>query len=199
MAYVFQDIIKRGTLPSFLAKSVQDARDWYRARAMEMKTRPDKLVKQKGFLERTVSPDQMEIGGMYMYFYDPKHKEKLPYYDRFPLIFVLEQYDNGFLGINLHYLPHVLRARLMDQLYTIAVETKNDDMRLKVSYGLLKSASRFKYFKPCVKRYLTSHVQSRIYNVHSDNWDKALMLPLQRFTKASASKVWTDSVNKVKA
>lgn len=198
MAYVFQDIVKRGTLPSFLAKSVEDARNWYRARAMEMKTRPDKLVKQRGFMERTVSPDQMEVGLMYMYFYDPKHKDKLPYYDRFPLIFMIEKYDNGFLGINLHYLPHVLRARLMDQLYTIAEKNKDNSLRLQISYGILKSAVRFKYFKPCVKRYLTNHIQSGIYNVHSENWDKALMLPLQRFTKASATKVWQDSVNSVK-
>ena len=30
------------------------------------------------------------IGSMQMFFYDPKHKETLPYYDRFPLSIILK-------------------------------------------------------------------------------------------------------------
>ena len=42
-------------------------------------------------------------GLLNMFFYDPKMKKKLPYYDRFPLILPIETYSNGFLGINFHY------------------------------------------------------------------------------------------------
>jgi hypothetical protein len=63
--------------------------------------------------------DEKSIGKMYTFFYDPKHKETLPYYDLFPLIFVVGPAAGGFLGINLHYLPPVLRAKLMDSLYQI--------------------------------------------------------------------------------
>ena len=48
---------------------------------------------------------QIHRGGMFLFFYNPKLKDKLPYYDRFPLVIPLERYADGFLGINLHYLP----------------------------------------------------------------------------------------------
>ena len=50
-----------------------------------------------------------------MFFYDPKFKKTLPYYDTFPLVLPLETYNDGFLGINMHYLPIPLRVNLLDQ------------------------------------------------------------------------------------
>ena len=55
-------------------------------------------------------------GKLNMFFYDPKWKKKLPYYDTFPLVLPIERYPDGFLGINLHYLPIPLRIRLLDRL-----------------------------------------------------------------------------------
>ena len=51
-----------------------------------------------------------------MYFYDPKHKETLPYYDRFPLIIMVGPAPRGFIGLNLHYLPLATRAKFLDAL-----------------------------------------------------------------------------------
>ena len=33
---------------------------------------------------------------MYTFFYDPKTKDKLPYYDRFPVVIINEIYPDGF-------------------------------------------------------------------------------------------------------
>lgn len=135
-----------------------------------------------------------QIGSMYLFVYDPKHKKTLPYYDTYPLIFVINKYDDGFLGINFHYLPPALRARLMDSLYELQNNTKlNPQTRLKVSYQILKSAARYKYFKPTVKRYLYSHVRSRFMLIRPIEWDMTLFLPLARFKKAPIMKVWKDS------
>ena len=49
------------------------------------------------------------FGRLNMFFYDPKLKATLPYYDRFPLVLPLKRFENGFLGINFHYLPIPLR------------------------------------------------------------------------------------------
>ena len=43
-------------------------------------------------------------GGMFMYFYDPKTKATLPYYDKFPLTVIVGPAPGGFTGLNLHYL-----------------------------------------------------------------------------------------------
>ena len=38
------------------------------------------------------------FGKLNMFFYSPKYKDKLPYYDRFPLVLPLESFKGGFLG-----------------------------------------------------------------------------------------------------
>lgn len=139
---------------------------------------------------------QIEVGQMYLFMYDPKLKKELPYYDRFPLIFPFQKVDEGFYGINMHYLPYQMRAKLMDELYHVANNNKNDaTTRLQLSYKLLNGAARFRYFKPCVKHYLNSHVKSRFLAIPANMWDKVLFLPLERFAKASKQKVFQDSSN----
>ena len=62
-----------------------------------------------------------------MFFYDPKIKRKLPYYDRFPLVLPIETYSNGFLGINFHYLSIPMRIRLLDRIMKFSNNDKFDD------------------------------------------------------------------------
>ena len=86
----------------------------------------------------------------------------------------------------------------MDSLYTLMNNDNFDETtQLAMSYKILKSSSKFRYFTPCVKHYLNSHVRSSFYYIDPNEWDAALFLPLQRFTKASSSKVYADSINKV--
>ena len=49
-------------------------------------------------------------GNMYLFMYDPKHKETLPYYDTVPLVLPFKSVPEGFLGINLHYLPSSIES-----------------------------------------------------------------------------------------
>lgn len=174
-------------------KGTMEARDWFREKAMAIarkNTNVNRLIEKSG----ADHVSHVEIGHMYYFLYDPKHKVTLPYYDKFPLIFPIESYDDGFLGINMHYLPPFFRARLMDALYTTRTDNKFDKKtKLKISYNILKSATKFKYFKPCVKRYLSKHVRSNFIKVPSEQWDFALMLPVDRFAKQSRNKVWDDS------
>ena len=137
-------------------------------------------------------------GDMVHFFYDPKLKKTLPFYDKFPLIFIIEFYKDGFLGINLHYLPPKLRLNLLDKLITLESNKKYDEStRLRVSYSILNATSRFKEFKPTIKRYLTNHIRSNFLKVNSDEWHMSIFLPTAKFTKASAQKVWSDSRKKI--
>ena len=54
------------------------------------------------------------VGSMYLYIYDPKTKDKLPIWDTCPLVFPMEFYDDGFLGLNMHYLTPLARKKLLD-------------------------------------------------------------------------------------
>jgi len=170
------------------------ARAWMRTTLTSLRTPSRKNLIQQG---ETLA--EALIGNMYFFFYDAKHKKTLPYWDRFPLIFPLELYDDGFLGINLHYLDRNLRIRLFDKLLDFKNNNNFDDTtKLKLSYALLASVAKFPEVRPCIKRYLASHVKSEFLRVHASEWEIALFLPVEMFQKQSAEFVWADSRRKIR-
>lgn len=142
---------------------------------------------------------RIEVGKMYFFTYNPKTKDDLPYYDQLPLIFPFAKSAKGFYGINLHYLPYMYRAKLMDALYDLAnSDTLDANTKLVLSYKILNTSSRLRYFKPCVKQYLNNHVSSRFMAIHGNEWSKALFLPLEQFAKASKERVFQESIKKIR-
>lgn len=138
-------------------------------------------------------------GGLYYFYYDPKTKADLPYYDRFPLVLILEKYPDGFLGLNLHYLPLKYRIIFLAKLLQFASYTAEHEIkRLRVTYDILAASKRMKEFKPCVKQYLHGHVKSKILAVHPDEWDIAAFLPVQQFRKAKPAAVWKESMEEIR-
>jgi hypothetical protein len=184
----FTEILRNTASPS---TAQENSRMWLREQAQSVRqvNNPRNMLQKN---ERLVT--NVGIGRMYLFMYDPKTKDDLPYFDRFPLIFPFQKVTGGFYGVNMHYLPHILRARLMDALYTVANNKANDDTtKLRLSYEVLNTASKFRYFKPCVKHYLNNHVKSRFLWVPAEQWDTALFLPLERFVGANKQQVWRDS------
>lgn len=192
MTQIFDTILTKGAQAGQIPAKTEEARQWYRNAAMEYKKLDERALMKNGN-ERLVN--RTGIGNCYMFYYDPKFKKTLPYYDQFPLVFPFKKVDNnGFLGINLHYLPPVYRAKLMDALYDITNNKKYDEStKLKLNYDVLTSASKFKYFKPCIKHYLYEHLRSRFLYIYPKEWDICLFLPTQRFIGATKQKVWADS------
>jgi hypothetical protein len=188
---IYQDLLKQTATPGELTKK---AADWLVDNSRSVMT-PQTFMKIGD--DRLSS--KLAVGRMYLFAYDPKHKDKLPYYDRFPLIFPFNKDSEGFWGINMHYLPPLLRAKLMDSLHDLANNKKYDDTtKLQLSYQILTASSKFKYFKPCVKHYLNSHVQSRFMWIPAESWDRVLFLPLERFVGASKQQVHRDSRRMIK-
>ena len=158
---------------SKLKKSGKEPYQWYRNRIKELGTPSQTQLIRDGKITGRVN-----FGALNMFIYDPKLKNKLPYYDTFPLVLPIERYRDGFLGINFHYLPYALRARLLSRLDPNA------------NYSALKNV---RLVKPTLKRYLNSNVRSRFRKLEEEDFMTAIMLPVQRFRKSSASKVWSDS------
>ena len=139
------------------------------------------------------------MGGLYYFYYDPKTKADIPYYDRFPLVLVLDIKTDGFLGLNLHYLPLRHRLDLLDKMMEYAIlDGNNDVQRMTVTYDILNASRRFKEFKPCLKKYLFNYTQSQILAVQPNEWDIAAFLPIQQFRKASVNEVWQDSLQEIR-
>lgn len=143
------------------------------------------------------------LGQLYFFYYNPKTKDDLPYYDKFPLVLALNSYSDGFLGLNLHYLPVNYRMIFMQKLLSsgaVGVQyTKDYDIkRLKVTYDILKYTSNLKEFRPCIKKYLYKQMGSKFLMVKPDEWDTAILLPVQQFKKAKAETVWEDSMDEAR-
>ena len=190
---IFDNILIQGARQGIIPARTVAARDWYRSAAGKLMSNITPGVFEKRTDEaRKVS--SMEFGYMYAFKYDPKMKKELPYYDTFPLIFPVRIDSDGFLGINFHYLPPILRAKLMNALYSTLTNKKYDDTtKVKISYSILQSASKYRYFKPMLKKYLRSHVRSQFLEIQVNEWDMAIFLPTESFRKADTGRVWEDS------
>jgi len=191
VAILFDELLTKGVRAGQIPARTQAARNWYRDAARDFGSVNEKSLMRSDRNRLTANP---QVGSMYMFYYDAKHKDTLPYFDRFPLIFPFKKVDGGFMGINMHYLPLQYRAKLMDSLYDLTTNERYDERtKLELSYKLLNSAGRFRYFKPCVKHYLTGQLRSRFMYIYPSEWDMALFLPLERFQGASKTKVWSDT------
>ena len=169
----------------------QESREWFRRRIQRLtRINRDALMREQEINRRA----SHSYGSMFMYFYDPKHKKKLPYYDRFPLTIPVEPAEGGFRGINLHYLPPILRAKFLDALLDVTNNKKYDEStKFRLTYELLNGTRNLRYFKPCFKHYLLSQVKSRFAEVPAPEWEIATFLPTAQWEKASAGRVYSDS------
>lgn len=210
MAGIFDDIITKGAREGRIPARTADAREWYRNAAKNYGATIRKGGAQAGRIDYARISEKklmredparltntIEPGQMYMYIYDPKWKDELPFYDRFPLVFPFRVESDRFWGINMHYLPLRPRAMLMDALYDLKNNDRYDTTtKLKMSYGVLNSAAKFKYFRPCIKQYLFSHLKTQFMFIHPSEWDVALFLPVEKFTKATKTQVWAATKDK---
>lgn len=190
---LFQDLQVKA-FRAGVAPRTKSAQKWFQLQVQNMKNinRWD-LMKNKELTD----VKKPKVGEMFMYFYEPKHADVLPYYDTFPLIIMVDKAPGGFYGLNLHYLPNRERAKFFDALMgTMNNKLYDETTRMKVNYQLLQSVKKLKYFKACFKHYLTSHVESQIVRVDPTEWEIALFLPVQRFKKASIAQIYSDSRRK---
>lgn len=137
---------------------------------------------------------QLKPGSMFLFQYKALNASTLPYWDMFPLVIPFKAVNDGFYGLNLHYLQPQLRVQLLNGLYQFATNTKlNEATRLKFTWQMAEASSKVKYLQPCVKKYLSSQVQSHFMKVNPENWVGALMMPTETFQGASKAQVWADS------
>ena len=198
VAYIFDSILQKAEKKG-LSSTSADARTWFRNQAATLSgATPAKLITS----DKSRLVTKPVLGSMYLFRYEAKHKDTLPYYDTFPLIFPFKSSmvtgpagkGPGFYGLNMHYLPLILRAKLMDALYQINTDKKNDPMsKMRLSYRILTSTSKLKFYEPCIKQYLFNHVRSKFFEITNEEWNMALFMPLERFVGASKQQVWKDS------
>ena len=186
------DRIKSSLAKEGLTPRTNASRAWLRAKVKDLKPTSSALMNDRNRLK-----NKSMIGRMYFYFYDPKTKDSMPYYDQFPLVIPIEKYNDGFLGLNLHYIHPKHRMVLLDKLSdTLSNDDYDEKTKLKINYRYLAAASRIFEANPCIKRYLFTQIESRFLEITADEWDIAAMLPVESFVGATTSKVYADSRKK---
>ena len=191
MALSYFEKLETEAFRSGIQPRTRESLQWFKKRLKSVTRVQNNQILKDPLLNRVPKP---LMGRMYMYFYDPKTKETLPYYDRFPLIIMVKKEKGGFTGLNLHYLPPVLRARFFDRLTQFTNNKKYDEStRFRLTYNFLRSSSKLEMFKPCFKRYLNSQVTTKITEVPATEWEVALFLPTDKFVKNSRTTVWKKS------
>jgi len=169
----------------------RDSIEWFRKTASKLRN-----VTMRGILEDNDTVTKVGMGNMYMFMYDPKTRDKLPYYDAFPLVIPIKKAPGGFHGLNLHYLPLPLRAAFLDELLN-RTSGRDDNRRFRLTYEMLKNTAKMSEFKPCFKHYLSKQINSRIAKISPTHWTSVAFLPTERFEKASKNAVWKDSRSKI--
>ena len=151
-SYIFQDLLSKA--PMSIRNNVADARSWMQDNVTTVTT--NKILSG----DRQRMTDSPSPGRMYMFSYDPKTKDKLPYYDRFPLVFPFDSAPGGFMGLNLHYLSPMLRARFLDKLMEIF-------FTILVEFGLPVAASVVMgFFIFLVIKYILDSVVGQVSGMH---------------------------------
>jgi len=178
---IFQSLRKlSGQSTGKVRKSV----DWFRNKVSDLSLGG---LNRRALLHNKdiVTKEMPLVGRMGVFYYDPKHKDTLPYYDRFPLVIMIGPAKGGFYGLNLHYLPPILRARFLDRLLDFT-----DDNSFDVTYKMLKATASLRYFQPCYKHYLDKHMRSTFGTINPLEWETAAFLPIADFRKSSKREVW---------
>lgn len=142
--------------------------------------------------------DKPEVGRLYTFSYDAKHKDTLPYWDKFPLIIYLGDgtTKNGIklmYGLNLHYVAPKIRQLFLEELLKRMASTKTftNKTRLKINWSAVKGMQGSDLM---IKSYLPNHIKGTFVEIKPKDWVNAIFLPTQQFVskgkKFSAQSVW---------
>jgi len=109
--------------------SASEAQKWLK----QVIQRSQFVSKKKGRVGGKINKNSLVPGLMVTYVYDAKTKDKLPYWDRHPLIIVTDVTKDGWYGINFHYLAAAQRLALLEALMVKTIG-KSFKERVAVSY-----------------------------------------------------------------
>ena len=181
---LFNRYLEKARKANITPSGSRESIDWFR----RVVTRNGQITQHGKITEGLETVSRLMPGQMVTYRYDPKLKEKLDFYDRHPLIIVLERTGNGWYGLNLHYLPPIIRAEIFERL------AYNDKSLLEVARKL----SRNKWTRPCLKQYLMVQTETKPRLIPKELWEVAIALPFDKFENQTKRKIWSDSRKKVK-
>ena len=160
---------------------------WYRQKVQDLLPKPQvrSMIREGVKTQKvTVRPN---FGTMNLFYYRPKGAAKLPYYDVFPLVIPIgRRLNDGFVGLNFHYLSVPQRWLLLERLSMFQVPSELDAFDTGEGAGdvmalFWSKIIRKRGVRPIVKRYLTKNIKSRFLKIELSEMLIALSIPMERF------------------
>ena len=111
-----------------------------------------------------------------LYFFTYSAQTKQPYYDMYPLSYVIEYQKGGFLGCNVHYVPLTQRDELATSLLNNSAQ------------GAVAVPRR------TLHKYVYTGVRGTPYRIPSAEWSDVAQLPTERFVDMRGIPVSRDRV-----
>mgnify|MGYP007004370604 CR=1 FL=1 len=171
---------------------VKKSQTWFNHKILEMKSShvtANSLTKDASLTKKS----KITPGQLYFFYYDPKYKDTLPYYDAFPMVFPFSAVDGGFLGLNLHYLGYAERFALFKKLLDVNGKKIHEQMKMKFTWDVVSAFSSIKGIDNCVKHYLYDHIRSPLMMVSPKDWTTSMLLPVEKFVGARKEYVWNQT------
>jgi hypothetical protein len=165
MAYktIFEELNER-------SGGATQSRSWYRSQVFQnYQADPSKLIRGDQFDEadrelkrdRNVVRSFPKLFSLMFYQYKAKTRRDLPFYDKYPLTFVLDIQPKHFFGVNLHYY--------------------SPEERMGIAAGL--AANRIPKFEKGAHKYLYSELRSPLLDLAEQEWQTICLLPVEEFVR----------------
>lgn len=137
---------------------------------------------------RSLSP-----GSMYTFVYDAKHKKTLPYWDKVPLVIVLDIAKDGFIGLNFHYLSPTQREVFLNKILKFANQKGDPSMfTAKAQFNMSwKAVQGIAGADKMIHKYLFKQIKSSMLEAPPNEWENVIYMPYQQFVGESAKSVWS--------
>lgn len=167
-------------------------------------------VKSRTQNEVKITRTRFQPGKIYVFKYDPKYKEELPWFDQNPVVLAIEQVNNNDLGINLNLLPVPYKEKLLDELFTrmnIKVDKKETDMiseilglenpsgidalkekPLRITYEGIKAYLKRDGYDFALRQYIPSRKKNQTVVSYS-KWPEIALCDFMEFNKTNVMKV----------
>jgi hypothetical protein len=154
-------------------KSLQWYRNETKKLAFSYKKEPEKFIRDER-IDRNEEEEHRDDnvirryarqGRLFLFQYKAKMRY-LPYYDRFPLVYVIKANKDHFIGANLHYLHPIKRVLTIQKLREGRIDVPSI----------------------CIHKYITDHIDGFLLDLASAEWDSVIALPVENFVKPKGDK-----------
>lgn len=187
-------------------RNIRRSHMWFMDRvSKDANLTPNHMMKAFADSKMPVQGVRYIVGRMFYFKYDALHKNTLPYWDQYPLVFFFnfvkgdginwgERGVTYLFGLNLHYLPPKLRLLVFEDIIKLRNERAyRSKTRIRLTWAALKKFANHQLYQHCVKVYRADHVNTQLYEIEPQYWEIVLFMRTARFQKASQAQVWKDA------